>query len=79
MSEIKTIQSLVRAFSILELYTGTNKNDWTINEISEALNLNKSTVYGLVDTLIYLGYLQKNKDKKIILGLKFLAYQKKFH
>lgn len=76
MSEIKTIQSLVRAFSILELYIGTNKNDWTINEISEALNLNKSTVYGLVDTLIYLGYLQKNKDKKIILGLKFLAYQK---
>lgn len=77
MSEIKTIQSLVRAFSILELYIGTNKNEWTINEISEELNINKSTVYGLVDTLVYLGYLQKNKDKKIILGLKFLAYQKK--
>lgn len=77
MSEIKTIQSLVRAFSILELYISTNKNEWTINEISEVLNINKSTVYGLVDTLIYLGYLQKNNDKKIILGLKFLAYQKK--
>lgn len=77
MSEIKTIQSLVRAFSILELYISTNKYEWTINEISEELNINKSTVYGLVDTLVYLGYLQKNKDRKIILGLKFLAYQKK--
>ena len=77
MSETKTIQSLVRAFSILELYISTNKTERTINEISESLNINKSTVYGLVDTLIYLGYLQKSKDKKIILGLKFLAYQKK--
>lgn len=77
MSEIKTIQSLVRAFSILELYISTNKNEWTINEISETLDINKSTVYGLVDTLVYLGYLQKNNNKKITLGVKFLAYQKK--
>ena len=77
MSEIKTIQSLVRAFSILELYISTNKNEWTINEISETLDINKSTVYGLVDTLVYLVYLQKNNNKKITLGVKFLAYQKK--
>ena len=73
MATTKTIQSLERAFAILELFQN-NKSELSLNEISVSLNLNKSTTFGLVNSLTTLGYLLQNEDnQKYSLGLKILS------
>ena len=46
MGKTKNIQSLERAFAILELFEDNNKK-MSVKEISSALELSKSTVLGL--------------------------------
>lgn len=73
MATTKTIQSLERAFAILELFQN-NKSELSLKEISVSLNLNKSTTFGLVNSLTTLGYLLQNEDnQKYSLGLKILS------
>ena len=73
MGKTKNIQSLERAFSILELFEETNQK-MSVKEISSALNLSKSTVFGLINTLCNLGYLIQNRERlKYNLGYKILA------
>ena len=73
MATTKTIQSLERAFSILELFQN-NKTEMSLKEISDSLGLNKSTTFGLVNSLTTLGYLLQNEDnQKYSLGLKILS------
>lgn len=65
------IQSLVRASEILEAFTGFK--ELGLAEISRQLDLNKSTTFGLVNTLASLGYLeQMQPSKKYRLGLRLL-------
>ena len=67
------IQSLDRAFSILELFTADN-TPLGVTMISERVGLHKSTCFGLVNTLEHLGYLLQDKDSgKYRLGLKALV------
>ena len=73
MATTKTIQSLERAFSILELFQN-NKSELSLKEISDSLELNKSTTFGLVNSLNTLGYLlQNDENQKYSLGLKILS------
>lgn len=73
MATTKPIQSLERAFSILELLGG-EESELSIKEISDRLALNKSTVFGAINTLMRLGYLIQNpKNQRYSLGMKILS------
>lgn len=73
MGKTKNIQSLERAFAILELFGETNSM-MSVKEISTALQLSKSTVFGLINTLYNLGYLRQDSETlKYNLGPKVLA------
>lgn len=66
----RTIQSVKRAIDIMELYSPTN-TELSVKEISERLQLSKSTVHGLIKTLEYRGYLEQNpSNQKYKLGLR---------
>lgn len=69
-SEGVIIQSVSRAASILDCFSGINR-ELGISEISDEMQLSKSTIYGLVNTLVVCGYLeQNNENKKYRLGIK---------
>lgn len=75
MATTKNIQSVERAFSILEFFQKANYAEHSLKELSEALELNKSTTFGLVNTLANLGYLQQNpENQKYSLGLRVLNF-----
>lgn len=64
------IQSVDRAVQIVDFFTGPQA-ELGITEIAERIGLGKSTVYGLVNTLLKAGYLEQNEEnKKYRLGLK---------
>jgi DNA-binding IclR family transcriptional regulator len=64
-----TVQSVVRALEILELFE--KNSELSISEISEKMDLSKSTVYGLVNTLTTKGFLEQfDVTKKYKLGIK---------
>lgn len=73
MATTKIIQSIERAASILELFQD-NVSELGLKDISELLNLNKSTTFGLVNSLTALGYLMQNEDnQRYSLGPKILS------
>ena len=75
MATTKNIQSVESAFAILESFQQSDDGERSVKEISEALGLNKSTAFGLINTLTDLGYLQQNeKNQKYYLGLKLLNF-----
>lgn len=75
MATTKNIQSVERAFSILELFQRTGCAEHSVKEIARELKLNKSTTFGLINTLTSLGYLQQNREnQKYALGLKLLSF-----
>lgn len=64
------VQSVSRALDILGCFKGQNA-ELGISEISERMELSKSTVYGLVNTLLTKGYLEQNEQtKRYRLGIK---------
>lgn len=66
----RLIQSIERAADVLELFLTSNP-ELSIKEISQKLNLSKSTVHGIIKTLEHRGYLQQNPDDlKYRLGIK---------
>ncbi|MBE6990556.1 MAG: IclR family transcriptional regulator [Ruminococcaceae bacterium] len=74
MATTKNIQSVERAFSILELFSRSGCAEQSVKEIADGLELNKSTAFGLINTLTNLGYLQQNaENQKYALGLKLLS------
>ena len=48
MATTKTIQSVERAFSILEYLQQCGGGERSVKEIADALELNKSTAFGLI-------------------------------
>ncbi|MGL4790873.1 MAG: IclR family transcriptional regulator [Anaerotignaceae bacterium] len=73
MGKTKNIQSVERAMSILEIFEDGNKPK-SVKEIALELNLSKSTVFGLINTLANLNYLQQDEETlKYNLGIKVLA------
>lgn len=64
------IQSLARAFHILDLFDDTTKT-LSLKEISNKLDLNKSTVHSLLKTLKHYGYIaQDDVTQEYSLGWK---------
>lgn len=57
----ETVQSVDRSLSILEVLSDY-ENGLGITEISNKVNLHKSTVHRLLATLIYKGYVQQNEE-----------------
>ena len=75
MATTRNIQSVERAFSILELFQQPSCMELSVKDISDSLGLNKSTTFGLINTLTNLGYLHKNQvTQKYMLGLKLLSF-----
>ena len=60
--EFKRVPAVEKCFRILELLV-TSENGLGISEISRALDLNKSTVYNIVNTLAALGFLEDSHGK----------------
>lgn len=72
MGTTRIIQSLDRAINILELFKLSAK-ELSVTEISNELQISKSTVFGLINTLFNRGYLHQNpNNKKYSLGLSLL-------
>jgi DNA-binding IclR family transcriptional regulator len=66
------IKSLQRALKILECFT-INEPELGVTEISQKLNMHKSTVFNIINTFQDEGYLVQNKQSgKYRLGLKIL-------
>jgi DNA-binding IclR family transcriptional regulator len=71
------IKSLDRALDILELIVD-RENGMGVTEISRELGIHKSTVYRLLDTLKFRGFLEKNEDNhKYISGIKLFELSSK--
>jgi len=68
----RSIQSVQRALNILNLFN-SHSTELSLSEISSALELNKSTAYGLINTLLQNNYLGKNfVNGKYVLGRELL-------
>src|SRR4051812_42608008 len=66
----KPIQSIERALTIFEMFDG-GADELGILDISERMELPKSTVHGIIKTLEVRGYLvQNNNTKKYKLGIR---------
>lgn len=61
------VQSVARAMEIIECFRASP--EMGISEIAGEMDLNKSTVFGLVNTLVRYGYLEQTGNKKYRLGL----------
>ena len=57
--------SLEKGMSILRLFT-QDRSTWTLTQISKNLDLNKTSTYRFVNTLVQLGYLRKDPNTKLI-------------
>ena len=74
MATTKNIQSIERAFYILESFRMLDEVEMSLKDIADTSGLNKSTTYGIVNTLNNLGYLQQNaENQKYRLGVKILS------
>jgi DNA-binding IclR family transcriptional regulator len=63
----RTVQSLERAFSILEAIAGSNQ-PMSLAELSRATGLHTSTTFHLIKTLIVLGYVIQDEAKRYRIG-----------
>ena len=71
--------SLERGMSILRLFT-QDRSTWTLTQISKDLDLNKTSTYRFVNTLVQLGYLRKDPNTKLIsLGAQSMTLGASFY
>ena len=74
MKDITRIQSIDRAVQILDCFS-EEKKELKLSEISDRLNLNKSTVHGIISTLKYHGFVSQDEDtQKYKLGIRFIEF-----
>lgn len=71
-SKSNLIQSIQRAIDILDCFDNNNP-ELSLAEITKKVNLHKSTVYGIVNTLYFNDYLTKDSEtSKYSLGIRLL-------
>lgn len=69
----KIIQSIQRALDIVECFTN-KEPELSLHEISDKVKLNKSTIHGILNTMLLNGYIDQNYDNgKYMLGKKFIS------
>ncbi|MGD9569772.1 MAG: IclR family transcriptional regulator [Sedimentibacter sp.] len=74
MKNLVRVQSIDRAVAILECFT-ENKRELKLSDIALMLDLNKSTVHGLLNTLKYHGFIEQDDiTQKYRLGTRFIVY-----
>ncbi|AEE90555.1 Pectin degradation repressor protein KdgR [Tepidanaerobacter acetatoxydans Re1] len=72
MAQDNTVQSVERAIKILE-ELAAEKEGLGVTELSQRVNLHKSTVHRMLTTLLNLGYVEQNAlSEKYRLGMKIL-------
>lgn len=65
------VPALIRGLKILELF-GPTKKELALSEIANALEINRSSAFRLVQTLEHCGYLTRNAQKNYVLNIKAL-------
>lgn len=58
METTPLVHSVLHATRLLELYAAQRKESLSLTEISQALGLHKTTVYRLLRTLQYAGWIE---------------------
>jgi len=71
----KVIQSVQRAVDIINCFNDT-QTELTLTHISQILDLNKSTVHGIISTLQKNGYIRQNNEGRYLLGQVLLSKYK---
>jgi len=66
----KKVPAIDKCFAILELLA-QSKEPMGISDISGKLDLNKSTVFHIVHTLVDLNVLENQRDGKFVFGIRF--------
>lgn len=65
-------QSIIRALSVLKMFDDSHSS-WDLQDLTEASNLNKTTLFRILGALEYEGLLEKNEDGRYILGSEMIA------
>jgi DNA-binding IclR family transcriptional regulator len=74
MKNLVRVQSIDRAVAILECFT-ENRRELKLSDIAQMLNLNKSTVHGILNTMKYHGFIEQDEiTQKYRLGTRFIVY-----
>lgn len=74
MKNLVRVQSIDRAVAILECFS-EDKRELKLSEIAQKLDLNKSTVHGLLNTLKYHRFIDQDETtQKYRLGIRFIIY-----
>lgn len=74
MNNSNRVQSIDRAMSILECFS-ENKRELKLSEIAKMLDLNKSTVHGIINTLKYHRLIDQDElTQKYRLGIRFMEF-----
>lgn len=74
MRKLVRVQSIDRAVAILECFS-ENKSELKLSEIASMLDLNKSTVHGILNTLKHHGFIDQDEvTQKYRLGIRFIGY-----
>lgn len=69
----RKVKSIVKAMKIMELFN-IHRRELSILEISNYMDMSKSTVHGIVSTLLDLGYIKQNSENsKYSLGFKIIT------
>jgi len=72
MRDNNHINSVARSLKILEIF-GESSRSLTLTEVSNQTNLAKSTAQRFLDTLLALGYLNREEDKRYTLSTKIIS------
>ena len=67
------VQSINRAFSIVDEVSKSNERGLSLSEIAEKISLPVSTVYRIIQNLIHWEYLAERDDGNYTLGFAFLT------
>lgn len=74
MNDSNRVQSIDRAMSILECFS-ENRRELKLSEIAKMLDLNKSTVHGIITTLKYHRLIDQDElTQRYRLGIRFLEF-----
>lgn len=65
-------QSIIRALSVLKMFDDTHPN-WDLQELTDASQLNKTTLFRILGALEYEGLLEKMDDGRYTLGSEMIA------
>jgi len=74
MKNLNRVQSIDRAVAIIECFS-VNKRELKLSEIANMLDLNKSTVHGIINTLKYHGFVDQDElTLRYRLGVRFIEF-----